>query len=896
MFLAGFIAIVAVVGPIVLGAIAFLRTTRYAEVIVSLEERVRTLETAIEDGVVVERRVEVTREVRPNIEADGQPALEAPQPPQPPPAPVAPHIPAPEAIILDVPSQEVEPDPAPEAARAARRPFFASFDWVYWLFGGAIACAIVIGVAIAANAGALGTAAQSLGGLVLAAGLIYGATTLPRLPTGAPDRRAQLLGAAGVFCGLATALAGHHIAAALNPTAGLAAWGATALAALALSILFGSPFAWGGLIAGLAGPLLFKTPIEHAFMASTYLVTLTAATLALGRLGGWRVLSWVTLAGALAWGGGLSALWGPAGAAQTAAYLIGLWVIAAVYAWDTKPPPLVSMTQGERWTEAAGVAHTLGAGGVALLLALLFVVGPAAPFVGVALVGAACIAICASVVRDSVTLFAVTATAAAVVGLATWPGLGPAELRIQFVGVGALALGLVSSLGGWAMMLRHANPTAGALVAALGPIGALAAAWFRLGDVVELPWAFGVAAAVLAAAQAFAFWRLRAAGGEPQRGLSPSSSFALGASLSAALAVGSALPGLWLAAGLAALTPIAAVADRRFNLAGARAAVGGVAGLVVLLLTLGLAPLNAPISTTPIANELVIVYVIAIVALYAAATILGRSRGETALPEGLRAGCIALVVAFAAYSVRHLVHAGDMRAAYASAVELGLQTSLAAAAAFALGFRYFGDSPKRQMPLWAETALFVLSCLLALGLIFAINPAWGMLARPAANGLELAYGAPAAVFAAYSWMTARAGRPEPAAASGWAAAALALVWLTLAVRAAADGPDLAGAPISLSAHWGLSLAWLAYAAVLGAISVAHPAPGFKQASAALFVAAVVKILVIDLSPLDPIMRAFASLLVGAFAVGAAMVYQRFVFGRAASFSRRRVDPNLMPPS
>jgi uncharacterized membrane protein len=237
-----------------------------------------------------------------------------------------------------------------------------------------------------------------------------------------------------------------------------------------------------------------------------------------------------------------------------------------------------------------------------------------------------------------------------------------------------------------------------------------------------------------------------------------------------------------------------------------------------------------------------------------------------------------------------------MKAPFASAVELGLDAAIAGAGAAALAMRY-GPAPDRAMLGWTERLLFALAAVLCAGLVFVINPAWGMFARPSATGLGLAYGAPCLVLAAYAWLRARQGLIERATAAGWTAAVLGLVWLTLSIRASVDGPDLAGQPISLNAHWGLSLGWIAYAAALGAISVLQPLAGFKQASAALFVAALVKVFVIDLSPLDPIMRAFSTLLLGALGVGAAMLYQRFVFARTgARLQRRRADPNLMPPA
>jgi uncharacterized membrane protein len=172
-----------------------------------------------------------------------------------------------------------------------------------------------------------------------------------------------------------------------------------------------------------------------------------------------------------------------------------------------------------------------------------------------------------------------------------------------------------------------------------------------------------------------------------------------------------------------------------------------------------------------------------------------------------------------------------------------------------------------------------------------------MAARPSAMGLGFAYGAPAVLLGAYAWLRARHGLMERASAAGWAAAILGLVWLTLSIRASVDGPDMAGAPLSLNAHWALSIGWVLFAAALGAISVVLPLAGLKQASAALFVAALVKVFVIDLSPLDPVMRAFSTLLLGALGVGAAMLYQRFVFGRGeARGLRHRIDPNLMPPA
>lgn len=929
MLVVAFIAIVAVIGPIILGAIAFLRTTRYAKVIVALDERIKGLESLVKDGVAIRE------DVRTPLSAEEQAALGAPAPqltrPGPPdpvivsdePLPTPEPSLAPDVGAIPEPVREPIQEPALAAREAApeatpdtpKAPKPATGDgeskvgasWVYYLLGGAIATALVIGVGMAAGSGALGPATQALGGLLLAAGLIYGATAMPGLPNGRPDGRAALLGAAGLFCGLATAAAGHFLLSAWGASIGLAAWGVSSLAAMALGLSFGQLFAWGGLALGLAGPLLFRLPGDQSMIVGAYLLTLTGVALGLARIGGWRILSWGATAAALAWGGGLTALYGVGQAPAAALYLVGLAVLAAAQAWDSAQGPALLIGPGSRgpdraaddnlagWPEPLVAGHALGLGAFALLIVLFFLSGPLATPVGAALVSVAAIAITIAVVREGLSLFALTAGALALMALVFWPQSPPPEDSAQHAAIAAAGLGLFATMGGWAMMLRHTAPTTGATIAAIGPVGALLAARLRLGD-LDMPVTWGLAALALAAAMSFAFWKLRA-GDAQERRFAPSSAFAVGSALAAALAVGAALPGLWLAAGLAVLAPLGAMADRRFDLAGARAAIGGIAALVVTLLTVGIAPITAKVSTTPIANELVIVYVIAIVALYSAATIIGRSRGETALPEGLRFGCVALTVAFLAYSVRHLTHGGKMDAAYASAVEVGLQAAIALAAAFFLAFRY-GAKPERPMLRFTEVALFGLGLSVAVGgLVLAINPAWGMTARPAANGLELAYGAPTLALAAYSALRARHGLAERAAVAGWASAGLALIWLTLTIRAATDGADLSGTPISLASHWALSIGWIAFASALGVISVVQPIAGFKQASAALFVATMVKIFVIDLSPLDLVMRVLATLFLGALAVGGAMVYQRFVFGRDVEMSpRRRIDPNLMPPS
>lgn len=912
----------AVIGPVILGAMAFLRTTRYAKVIVALDERIKTLESALKDGVVVrEERVIIREEVRPGLESPA-PQL-APPPREPDPVIIA-NDPIPDPT--PAPELEAPAPPNPQAARAAAaavaadapidespsppKPEGGGFGWVYALLGGAVAAAIVIAVGMAAGSGALGPAAQSLGGLLLAAALVYGATALPRLPDGAIDGRAVLLAAVGMFCGLATTLGGHFLVGAWSAQAALAVWTAVALAGVGLGLRFGSPFGWVGLAAALAGPLVFKVPVDQALAAAAALATTAAVGLAVARLAGWRWMAWALLAAGLAWGGGLTAVFGVEGAGATAAYLAALFVIAGALAWDAAAGPALLLGPGARvpdpnrrdavfgWPEPLAVGHILALGALALLCTLFAIAGSYAAPASVALAGLALLAIAVAVVREGLSLIALAATALAVAAVAVWPRAMTMGWDVDAAALAAAGLGLFTTLGGWAMILRHAAPTTGAVVAALGPVGALLAARLHLGD-FGMPWAYGLAALALAAAMAFAFWKLREAN-PAETQFAPSSAFALGAALSAAMAIGVALPGLWLAAGLAALAPLGALADKRFDLPGARAAVAGIGAVVVYLLTLGLTPITEPVSSTPIANELVIAYVVANVALYAAATILGRARGEGWLPEGLRLGCLAMTAAFGVYTVRHLVHGGVMTAPYQSAVELGLQTAIVMAVGAALMARY-GAASARPMVRVADIGFLGLALLGSAALILVINPAWGMWARPSATGLEFAYGAPTAALAAYTAIALHQNQKERAAIAAWAASALGFVWLTLTIRAAADGVDLAGRGVSLAAHWGLSLGWIAYAAALGLISVLAAIPGLKQASAGLFIAALVKVLVIDLSVLDPVMRVFASLLLGALAVGSAMVYQRWVFGRApvlgpgAQTARRRADANLMPP-
>lgn len=535
----------------------------------------------------------------------------------------------------------------------------------------------------------------------------------------------------------------------------------------------------------------------------------------------WTALAWLPAVAILAMGLVLAILPRQQPETLAAATLLAAAATAMglAYGWSAAGAPVGSL---ERFLgEPIGVGGALALGGVALAGGLALSQGHPWLAVG-SLLGLVALLCAAGFLRIGFSPLAPAAAlfAAAVLGL--WPHAIPiaddVALRVEARGpfLAAGALGLLSSLGGWAMALRGAGARAGAALAGFGPLAALAAASTRAAELGAPPWSWTLAALGLAAIAGLALETLLPREAKGARGW-----VGLAAAACLATAVGWApLPegrGLAYALAVAVLTPL-----------GTRWALDGVKFAALALCAACAATLLAT-TTGRAALPLALETGLAVATLLAAA----------ALAQGGRAPGLARAIEFAAGALVVSIVLTVMRwAALAAApttaplAELGGVTLalLALAAGLALAPERYTNHPTR---IWGELGLIALAAAYAaLAGLVAFNPWWG--AAPAAipgppilNPLLFGYAAPALGFTGLAYLKHRQNWPARSRACAAFAAGFGLLWATLEARKAEIGADLTGlaAPAPHpDAAWITAAAFgmVAVAIVLGLVGARAP--------------------------------------------------------------------------
>ncbi len=394
---------------------------------------------------------------------------------------------------------------------------------------------------------------------------------------------------------------------------------------------------------------------------------------------------------------------------------------------------------------------------------------------------------------------------------------------------------------------------------------------------------------------------------------------ALGAGVVALLFCGAAidLEHWWLAAGWAATAAGAAWAARWLDVPALAYAGAPLAGLATLRLLAIPDLADFPAGRWPVVNPILLGFgapVAALLAAAAGAAGMGRlprrvangARGGGAAPpagsvaagvpidaadEGplsiaLRWLALILVVAMVHVVIGDAFHRGagpgiwdpgDGRSAL-------LEWSLHALAPLVLALA-LGEAARRR-PWQALTvgstalswAALVVGAVIAL---LAANPFFTSLpvgATKVLNGLLVAYGAPAVLWLFLARRRAAGGdrSPLPAAAAVMAGV-LAFALLSLEIRQAFHGTDLAVGATTAREQYSYSLAWVVYGLGLLAVGIARRLPAARYGSLAVMVVAVCKVFLVDAGDLTGLYRVFSFLGLGLSLLGLAFVYQRFVF-------------------
>ena len=781
---------------------------------------------------------------------------------------------------------ETAPSPAPmeappTAASAEKRQALQKLggaltgNWLIWLGGAALVLGGAFLVKAAVDAGFFGPAMRVGAALLAGAAMIVGAEWL-RLG-GAPEKSLappvlagaggatlygaiyaayglyELIPALAAFLLLVAASAGLVVLAVLHRT--------QAMAALAIVGAHLTPVLTGG--GGPAGAPFYL-----------YIFAISAGGLVVAQFMRWKPISWVALAGGLIWPL-IFILAGEVGPpAPMAVYLPTFVAMAAFVVWDSAgdpidvnamkrhgpPVPLIVFAIALVGALAAAFLLTLSEG-FSTITALMW-----AGFVLLTLGGAR--------YREAFSLAPALVAAAFAASIAFADASENFELVRMSAGFAALF-----AVGGYLVMRMARESGPSAIASAFGPSAVLCGLFYSVGEFDQAP-AWGFAAMLISLFNISVLVELyrRKHGFDGAPGVA--AAFGLGASLATALAVAMSLDGLAMSFGFAIQAPLIAWLWRRFHLPALRFAASALAALGALRLLFLPDVLDEAVGATPIANLLLLAYLVPAAGFWLAARWFeggGLSR-RGAVVQGMEAAAISLFAVFVSLEIRHLYNSGDIGADYNNLIEISLQTiSWVLIGAF-LRWRFGADlTPIRSI---AEKGLLIAAALqTAIAPLAFMNPWWGddpaAIAGPAiVNMLAFYYLAPAAAFAVAAYVARRAGGLLQSRIAGLFAVLLAYVWQILSVRHQFHAPDLSAGYIGDAESWAYSIATILFATAMLVAAALRRSAVLRYGGLAVLMLAVAKVFIFDLAGLEGVWRATSFLGLGAALVGIAVLYQR----------------------
>jgi len=793
-------------------------------------------------------------------------------------------------------------EPAPPATEPAAKPRRGRLEerlaasWMVWLGGVTVALAAVFLFRYAIEEGWLTPFARVAAGLVLGGLLLAAGEWTQRRPLRlgahavAPDHVPAALSAAGIFAVFVALWAAHGLYGLMGPATAFAALALTAWSALGLSLRQGWFVAALGIAGGYLMPLLVASAEPNAVALFLHLFALTLGALGVMVWRRWWWFAFLTLAGALVW----PWLWALAPATPGDRLVLGLYAtgLAAALGVLSLRLPLpepgrpawrwIAATLGETGGlgfaltgmlmihlavqagfDAASVVFLLAYGGVALGLGLweprregLFPV-------------AAVVALLAMMVWPAADGVPLAPSVEAGAARSAWPLGLPEALGLFARALAGLAV--LFGLGGFLALPRIAARPVWAGVSALIPLLLFALGYWRIAAFeVATDWgalALGLALAALAAATV-----LRRTGWPEADTLLALYAAAVTAAL--ALAFACVLREAWLSVALAA--EVAAL-----GWIWSRLGVPALKGIAVALL--------AVVAVRLVANPWVLDYEGGIpgafgwvvygyglpaAAMVAAARLFGGDRRELTVTL-----CEIAATAFAFLMVAlqlRLWTSGSLDAGRWELLDGGVQAlwwMLAGAALldprFAEGRRW--APPAGTAAVAAGTALVLFWLLTDRNPLLVPTPVgrW-----PLVNLLGLAYLAPALILAGLAIDRRRAIGDGWRLAFAATAGVLIFVWLTLEVRRAFWGSEIALflRPPSAAEVYAYSAAWIAYALALLALGLWRGSRALRYASLAVLMATVAKVFLYDMSGLTGLWRVASFLGLGLTLIGIGRVY------------------------
>jgi uncharacterized membrane protein len=276
------------------------------------------------------------------------------------------------------------------------------------------------------------------------------------------------------------------------------------------------------------------------------------------------------------------------------------------------------------------------------------------------------------------------------------------------------------------------------------------------------------------------------------------------------------------------------------------------------------------------------------IAFWAAGWLL-RKRADDVPTRAVEAAAILFTVLTAFLQIRHYLYSGDIYYANASLTEVALQVS--GGLALVIGLERLR---LRTNSIVHDVASLVIAafCLVAivLGLLLFDNP-W--LTNTNVGGLFinlnlLGYLIPAILAAAIGLMT-RETRPQNyRTVAAVTAVVLALTYLSFQVARFYQGPHLSAGPVTGAEGYTYSAVWLAFGVLLLVVGIFLRSQPVRLCSAAVVLATIVKVFLLDMAGLTGVWRALSFIGLGLVLIGIGYLYQRLLFANK--------PPAALPPA
>jgi uncharacterized membrane protein len=798
-----------------------------------------------------------------------------------------------EPIISDAAAPPPPPAEPALPAKSFEERFGAS--WVVWIGGLALALGGIFMVQYSIEAGLVGPGVRIFLGGLLAAALVAAGEWARRneITAGIAGVQAahipSILTAAGTTVAFATIYAAYALYEFLVPGTAFVLLGIVALATLAASLLHGPWVAALGQVGAFIVPLLVASETPNFWALYIYLAFVTGASFALARARLWR---WLVVTAVVAAG-----LWMLPGIDD--ASTINAHAFHAVASFALCALLIVSgLFYGPGAEEGRINAVSSIALAVFLFCAALLVL--ASEHDGLALIVFTLLTLATVAIawRTEAAVAAVpVAGALAALMIADWavdiqwqtlvaPG-GPAgnlagEPQRAFYGA-HLALGfgfaaLFAAVGFLAQgrSARAGPPIIWAATAVIAPLAILIVLYYRIhGFERSLPFA----ALALLSAALFAVATEMLTKREPRPGLpSAAAIFATGSIAALALALTFALEKGWLTVALALMVPgVAWVAEQR-PLPWLRQVCAVL--VVLVMLRIGHEPrIVADAGTTPIFNWILYGYGVPALAFWLAGWLL-RRRADDVPARMVDAAAILFTVLTAFLEIRHYLYSGDIYYPSAGLTEVALQ--VCGGLALAIGLERLRA---RTQSVVHDAAALIIAALslggIVLGLLLFENP-W--LSNTNVGGVFfnlnlLGYAIPA-VLAAVLGLITRGKRPQAySTITAVTAVVLALTYLSFQVARIYQGPHLSAGPVSDAEGYTYSAVWLAFGVVLLIVGIWLRSQPVRLCSAAVVLATVAKVFLLDMGGLTGVWRALSFIGLGLVLVGIGYLYQRLLFAK-----------------